>query len=116
MHQYGAAFAGGDLLVRVEAEYSERAEAAHRLPVEPRAHGLACILDQREVVAAGDRSQRIHLRRHAERVNGDQGACARSDGALNGGGVEVERKGIDLHEDRYGAYLRHGIGHSDEGE
>ena len=36
------------------------------------------------------------------------------DRALDGGGVEIERDGINLSEDRRRAHLKHGVGHGHE--
>ena len=43
-------------------------------------------------------AERIHLRGHAEGVNHQNGACARTDRPLHGRGIEIERERIDLRE------------------
>ncbi len=55
--QHRAALAGGHLLVGIEAENSEIAEAAGEAPVEARADGFACILDQSQI--DGDRARSL---------------------------------------------------------
>ena len=89
--QHRAALARRDLLVGIEAEDGQIAEAAGAAQVEARADGLAGVFNQRETVPARNDPERIDLSGNAEGVNGQDGACARSDCALHGGGVEVER-------------------------
>ena len=106
--QHGAALAGGHLLIGIEAEDGQIAEAADATPVEVRADGLAGVFDRdrrwRRAISEG-----VHLRWDAEGVNDEEAACAPGD-CRSRAGVEIQRDRIDLREDRRSAHLYNGIG------
>ena len=63
------------------------------------------------------RSRRaLHVGGDAEGVDDEDGAGARGEDALDGGGREVEGDGIDVGEDGRGADVEDGVGDGDEGE
>jgi hypothetical protein len=67
-------------------------------------------------VAFADALQLVELGRVAEHVDGHDCLCARGDGRLDGGRVNVERRRIDIGKDRAGSLEDEAIGRSDERE
>ncbi len=80
----GAAFAGGDLLVGVEAEDGEIAEATNAALMEFGTDGFAGILDDHEIVVCGEVAESVHVGGNAEGVHDEDGAGSRGEDALYG--------------------------------
>src|ERR1039458_562174 len=120
MGQHGAAFAGGELLVGIEAEDGEVAEAACAAEIglvsKLGTDGLAGVFNEDQVVAAGDGLKSVHFRGEAEGVDDEDGAGAGRDGPLDAGGREVEGDGVDLRKDGRGADLEDRVGYCNECE
>ena len=114
--EHGASLAGGDLFVGIKTEDGEIAEAASTAPAKARADGLGCVFDEGQLMASREISKRIHLGRDAEGVNYKDGTSAGRDRALDGGGVEIERGGIDLNQNRRSAHLKYGVDDGHEGK
>ena len=112
----GAAFAGGDLLVGIEAEYGEIAEAAGAVVLDFRPDGFGGVFNDGKVVVCGQIAKRRHVGGDAEGVDDQDGASARGEDALDGCRREVEGDGIDVGEDGYGADLKNSSGDGDESE
>jgi hypothetical protein len=92
-----AALAGGQLLVRVEAERGGMAAAADRDPVGvDGAERLARVLDDRQPVPL----ERGYVRRIAEDVHRQQGFRAGGDGGGGGLRIEIESARVDVDEHR----------------
>ena len=72
----GAAFTGGELLVGIETEDGQVAEAAGKAALKLGADGFTCVFNEREVVAAGDGLERVHVGGDAEGVHNEDGAGA----------------------------------------
>jgi len=66
IRQDHAAFTRGDLLVRVEAEDTHRAERAGFLPIQRRAESFTTIFDDRQIVLGGDLANLVEAGRIAE--------------------------------------------------
>jgi hypothetical protein len=49
-------------------------------------------------------------------VDDEEGAGARANGALDGGGIEIEGEGVDVGEDGRSADVEDGVGDGDKGE
>ena len=62
-----AAFAGGDLLVGIEAEDGQIAEAADAAPVEFGTNCFACVFDDGQIVSLGEIAESIACRRGRRR-------------------------------------------------
>ena len=107
----------GQLLVRVKSEAGEVAPGAYRPPL--RVDGpkrLAGVLEDAESVPGGRRLQSRHCRRVAEDVNRQDARRALPDRRLNGGGIEVQRLGVDVAENRARALVEDAVGRGDEAE
>ena len=109
--QHCAAFAGGELLVGIEAKYCHIAKAAGAVVVEFGADGLTGVFNEDKAVTAGEITERVHIGRNAKGVDNQNGAGARRDGAGHGGGIEVEGDGVNLGKDGRGANLENCVGH-----
>ena len=79
-----AAFAGGDLLVGVEAEDGEIAEAANAALVEFCTNGFAGVLDDREIVSLGEIAESMHVGGDSEGVNDQDGAGSPREDTFDG--------------------------------
>lgn len=112
------ALAGGHLLVGIEGEdggFDVRI-AADAVAVAFGSDGLAGVLYDREVVLAGDGSDRIDVARLAEDINGNDGASAIGHLRLDPGGVDVEGIGIDVGENGRRALIDRAVCGGDETE
>ena len=111
----GAAFAGGEVFRLLETEATEVAERAAFAVFVLGEPGLAGILDDLEpALARGQRSD--PCRRQAVDVDWHDRAGAIGDAARDRGGVERERGGIGVGEDRQGFVGEDGVVGRDEGE
>ena len=68
-----------------------------------RPNGLCGILDHDDVVVTGDLNDTIDLGALPKQVNRNHRFGSRRDGGLNTIGINVERVGADVDEDRRGA-------------
>jgi len=115
-----AALAGGYLLVGIEAEDGEMAEAADaariRRLAEFCADGLAGVFNEEKFVAGREGLECIDVSGDAEGVYEEDGAGAGGEDALDGFGVEIEGDGVNFSEYGRGADLQYRVGHRDESE
>ena len=111
-----AAFAGGDDLVRIEAEAGERADPAGAAAVTLGAMRFGGVLDDGEAVDARELHERRHVGHVAVHVHGHDGAGARRDLARDL--AHVEAPGVGLAVDQHGnaAGAQHGECAGDDGE
>ena len=110
-----AAFARRDRLDRVKAEDGRRT-APDRAAAVRRPEGMRGILDECKVVTLGDRTQRVEVDRLPGEVYGYDRARPAGYGVRHGVGIDVQRAGIDVHEnrvstDRQDHVARRGPGH-----
>ena len=110
------AFARGEVLRRVEAEAREIRDRADLAGVGLRLDGVRRVLDQREVVQVGERTEAPHVGRVAAQVHDDDPASAGRDGGLDGVGVEIARNRIHVGEHRRGARVDDRVGGRAEGQ
>jgi len=73
-----------------EADGSKVAERANRPAAISRAEGLGGVFDHRQPAPPGNLEDRVHIRRLAEQVHGDDGLGAAGDERLNAAGRQVE--------------------------
>ena len=64
------------------------------------ADGLRGIFDNGQVSALGDFQNGSHFRRQPEKMHGEDGARARSDGSFESPRVQVVREGMNVDENR----------------
>ena len=102
-----AALAGGDDFVRVETEATDVAKGAGALAVELRAVRLGAVLDDAEVVRAGELQHRAHVDGMAEEVDDENGLGARRAETGELRGVEIEGVRLDVHGDGGRALVEH---------
>ena len=95
-----AALTGGDVLVRVEADSADIAEAAAGEPTTGLPDGLRRVLDDFEAVTLRYLQYRIHVHRQAVDMDGHDRLRAGRDLRLDGPDVHVPCVGIAVHEDR----------------
>src|SRR5262245_13455787 len=103
-------FAGGDLLIWIEAEHRGIAERSDATPFVFRAKRLASVLDDEEAVAAGDRHHGIHVRRLTEHVHDENSARSAGDSCFERPGVDVQRRGVNICEYRYSSLEQDAVG------
>jgi hypothetical protein len=108
-HQ-AAAFAGGDVLVGLEAERDEVAEGTDALAIPGGAEGLGRIFDHAQLVFVGDGVQAVHVDRQAGQVDRDDGAGARGDRRFQFVQVDVAGDRVDVGEHRGGADFDDDVG------
>ena len=94
------ALARRHLLVRIEREDGRGAMRAESRAAVVGSERLARILDQRETVPRGELAQRVELARIAEDVDRDDRLRPLRDRRLHGRGIEVQRRRVDVREDR----------------
>jgi hypothetical protein len=95
-----AALAGGDVLDRMEAEDGRVAARADLDAPVDGAQRVRRVLDDPEAVPHRQRPQRGHVGRLAGEVHRDQRARGGRDPARDVGGVDAQRLGVDVGEDR----------------
>ena len=99
------AFAGRDLLVRVEREHGARPVRADRRAFVRSAERFTGVLDEREPVLARDRAQLVELARIAEDVDRDDRLRPRGHCGLDRGRIHVQRLRVDVREHRHGTLV-----------
>ncbi|GBD46528.1 hypothetical protein HRbin41_01356 [bacterium HR41] len=111
------ALAGGDLLVRVEAERREvAARADPNAVLVDSAERLAGVLDDPQAVRPGEILETPHVGGVAEDVHRQKAGRARADGGACGVRIDVERHRIDVAENRLGALVEDAVRRGDEAE
>ena len=112
-----AALPGGHLLVGVEGEGGEVAAGPdHPALRVDRAERLAGVLEDPEAVALRQRLQLGPGGGPAEDVDRQEAPGLLGDGGRRGVGVDVERLGIDVDEDRFRPLVEERVRRGDEGE
>ena len=98
--EYGAAFAGGDVVRRVETQRADVAEGADVAAIVSGAEGIAAILDQPQAMLVSQCAQRNGFEGIAQGVGQHDGAGARADGGgdacragIVGGQFRVDENG-----------------------
>ena len=101
----GAPFAGGHVLVRVEAVNAHHRTriAPHFLALVGRPHSLRRVFNHPEAVFFGDGPNLLHGAGQAREVHGDDALGAGRDGRFELGRIHVERYRINIHEHRNAA-------------
>jgi Fe-S-cluster containining protein len=111
-----AAFARGDGLVGVEAEHRHVAVQRADQPAAVRGRQrVGGVLDHLQAVAAGDGAHGVHVHGQAGVVHREDGLGARRDRGLDGGGVDVQRRRVDVHQPHVRAQVAHDLGGGGEG-
>ena len=108
--------AGSKVLARVEAEAAHLADAARAAALILRAVRLCRVLDHHQPVPARDIHDGVHVGRLSEEVNRHDRPGARRNGCLDPRDIDIERRRIDIHEDRPGAGIDDGGRGGYEGE
>ncbi len=108
-HQ-ATAFAGGDVLVGLEAERDEIAEGADALALPLGAERLRRIFHHAQIVLVGDGVQAVHVDRQARQVDRDDGLGARRDGRFQLVQVDVAGERVDVGKYRRGAHFDDHVG------
>ncbi len=116
VRQDGAAFAGGELLVGVEAEDGEVAEGADAALMKFSTDRFAGVFNDDKVVARGKGAEGEHVGGNTEGMNDQDGTRSRGEESFDCGGDQVEGYGIDVGEDGCSADVEDGVGDGDEGE
>ena len=99
-----AAFAGGDLFVRIEAEDAAAAEGAGLAALVGGAQGFAGILNEGDLVAGGEHGDLVHADGIAKGLDAENGLGFGGDGFFGFGGIEVKGLGVDVHKHGGGTY------------
>ena len=84
------------------------------LPAILRAVRLRGVFDQRQIVLAANRQQRVQVRRVPVEMDRQDRLGARRDGAFDQLRVQVERRVVNIHIDRLGAHVGNGPTGGDE--
>ena len=118
-----AAFAGGDLLVRIKAEHAGAAERSDRALLraggagaDVAAEAFAAVFNEREFVTPCDRFDFDHAAGMAKRFDGNDRLCPRRDRGFELGRVEVEALCVDVDEFGRCADIENAIGRRNEAE
>ncbi len=90
---------GGHVLVGVEAEADQVAEAADTAPVPRRPDGVRGVLDDAQLVTVRNRIEAIHVDRESPEMHWHDCPRTRSDGGLDL--VEVDVARIEFHVHKY---------------
>jgi hypothetical protein len=98
-----AALAGGHVLDRMEGEHAQAVEEADVPAFVERANAVGRVLEDPQRVPPGEVEQRIHVGRGAAEVHGEDAHRAIGDGGGGRHGIDLQRLGIDVHEDRRAA-------------
>ncbi len=110
-----AAFAGHNVLSRIKAEAAEITKGTGLASFVLCFDGVCAILDQLEMMAAGDLADGIHLAGAASKVHRQQCASAWRDLSLNLSRINIEGAGIDVGQDRSAPSVQNGIHRGAEG-
>ncbi len=112
----GAAFGAGDVLVGVEAEGDEVAEAADRLAAPACAERLRGILDHAQFLAPREVVQPVAIDRQAREIDRDDGAARGGHGLFGSVEIDIARARIDVDEHRLAAHLEYHVRRRHPGE
>ena len=110
-----AALDGGEVLVGVEAERHQVAEAADALAAPGGADGVGRILDHPQVASPGDRVKPVHVHCQPGEVHGHDRPRARRDRGLDPIEIEIAAVQLDVDEHRPGPDPQHHVGAGREG-
>ena len=106
---------GAQILAAVKAEATAGPKRARPPAFIFGAMRLTCVLNDRNLALGRDAHQRIHVRRQTGGVDGHDGGRAIGDQRLDLRRVHLERRRVDVGEDRYGVRLQNGVDGRDEG-
>src|SRR5690348_17241943 len=90
-------FARGQHLSILKAERPADAEASRALAVPFAAVRVRGILDQKQVMVAGNLRQSAYLSHRTTEVDRNDGPSLRRDGLAHAIGVDIKRPGLDVH-------------------
>src|SRR5207245_2854225 len=93
-----AAFAAGHVLVVVEAESAELADAAEPPALVTAADPLASVLDDDQIAPRGNRHDAVHVAGRAPHMYGNDGFRAWANGVLKRIGIDGQRL-VDIDDD-----------------
>ena len=105
-----AAFPRRQVLGRVEAEARERAQRADHPAFVARRNGMRGVLDHDQPTLARDLLDRIHVTDLTREVHRDDRFRPRGDRSLDRAGIDIQRLGIAIHENRTGFEMLGHIG------
>jgi hypothetical protein len=111
-----AAFAGGDVLGRVEAEHTGIAEGAGGTPLVGRPEGMRRILDQMESGRTRHGAELAHLAGPPREMDGDHGRGSRRDRGAHRRRIERQPTGQDIREHRHRTRVQDGVGCARKGD
>ncbi len=111
-----AAFAGGDLLVGIEAEDAAAAEGSDFAFFVAAAEAFAGVFDEGDFVAGCELGEIVHAGGIAEGFDGEDGFGFRRDRLLGFLHIHVERGAFDIDEDGGRADHLDDVGGGDEGK
>jgi len=114
--QNSSPFAGGDLLIGVEAKDGEVPEGADAALLKFGADGFAGIFEDDETMTRGESAESGHVGGDAEGVDDEDGSCARGDQGLDGRGGQIECDGVYVRKNRLGMDMEYSVSDSDESE
>jgi len=100
----------------IKGERGGDAEPADRAAPQRRPDGLGRVLQEDQPVGVGERPERTHGGREAEEVDGQDRPRPRRQGSGDTVGVQGQRGGVDVGEDRSRAHLEDGRGGGHERE
>ena len=83
-------------------------------PLDRAADGARRVFDKRHVAARGDRRQRRQIARHPELMHREDGFRLRRERRFDERGVDVERRRIDVNEDRRRSAVADGVRRGNE--
>ena len=111
-----ASLSGRDHLVAVEAEGGDVGKRAYRLAANLGTVRLRRVFDDEQSVAPRDADNRIHVRRMAPQMNGDDSTRLRRDLRFQFGGIDAPDVPVHIDEHRLTAAIRDRVRTGDESE
>ena len=115
--QQRAAFAAGaEVFAGIKTEAGNFAERADDFALVFCAVRLGGVFDERQLVFAANRQDRIEVERMAVEMHRHDGLGARRDGAFDQLGVEIEDGVVNIHKDRFRADVGNRPARGDERE
>jgi hypothetical protein len=106
---------GAKVLGRIEREAPGVADRPGAPHAHPGTVGLACVLDHRHTVLAGQFHDRLQVHGPSVQVDGNHAACPRPKRVPDAIGGDEAGVRVDVDEPRHRARHRHRLGGADEG-
>ncbi len=100
----------------VKAEAAKTAECASLFSLVGCFYGMSAVFDNHESVPPRDRDQRVHVASAAGDVDWHDGLCPARDFGRDFPGIDIERSGVHVGQNRLGACMNDGIDRRTEGQ